>query len=171
MKIRNITISLFILSIVFILSACKKYDEGPGFSLRTKNARITGEWKLVEYNYKKVRGEYFETETFINDRMSYDNSSSTAGPSHPYARTITLNKDGSYINLIDEDGTITEITTYWSWQDGSSSKEHLILNEEAYKIIMLKNDELKLDYIRSGYENIGGLIVYTIESNYRFIKK
>ena len=31
-----------------IFSSCGKYDEGPGFSLLTKKARITGTWTLSE---------------------------------------------------------------------------------------------------------------------------
>jgi hypothetical protein len=40
-----------LLSIVFFFvlsfSSCQKYEEGPGFTLRTKKARITGEWRLT----------------------------------------------------------------------------------------------------------------------------
>ncbi len=28
------------------LSSCGKYEDGPGFSLRTKTARLTGEWEV-----------------------------------------------------------------------------------------------------------------------------
>ena len=42
-----------ILSLVFIISSCSKYEEGPAFSLLTKKARITGNWKPE----KKVTSE------------------------------------------------------------------------------------------------------------------
>tara|TARA_B100001564_G_C20566986_1_gene636485 strand:- start:602 stop:1009 length:408 start_codon:yes stop_codon:yes gene_type:complete len=40
------------LALITIISyGCSKYDDGPGFSLRTKKGRLTGEWKLVDVNY------------------------------------------------------------------------------------------------------------------------
>ncbi len=41
-----------IVAIILTLSSCGKYEEGPWFSLRTKKARLTGEWKVasVEIN-------------------------------------------------------------------------------------------------------------------------
>jgi hypothetical protein len=40
---------IFILLSVFLLSmcACNKYDEGPGFSLRTKTFRASDNWKIA----------------------------------------------------------------------------------------------------------------------------
>ena len=31
------------------ITSCGKYEEGPGMSLRTKKARLTGEWDAKEY--------------------------------------------------------------------------------------------------------------------------
>jgi hypothetical protein len=39
--------SLFtLICLTLIFSSCKKYEEGPGISLRTKKARVVGEWKM-----------------------------------------------------------------------------------------------------------------------------
>jgi hypothetical protein len=50
-----------VLFIIFILIGCKKYDEGPSFSLRTKKARITNEWKVYKVNYddKENSNDFF----------------------------------------------------------------------------------------------------------------
>lgn len=32
----------------FTLQACGKYDDGPGLSLRTKKARLVGEWEVTQ---------------------------------------------------------------------------------------------------------------------------
>jgi hypothetical protein len=38
-----------LLTLVILISyGCSKYDDGPAFSLRTKKARLTGEWELEE---------------------------------------------------------------------------------------------------------------------------
>lgn len=41
--------NLILLTLVILISyGCSKYDDGPAFSLRTKKARLTGEWELEE---------------------------------------------------------------------------------------------------------------------------
>lgn len=32
-----------------VLTSCKKYEDGPAFSLLTKKARLTGDWKIDNY--------------------------------------------------------------------------------------------------------------------------
>ena len=39
---------------IFVLGSCGKYEEGPGFSLRSKKARVTGEWTMVKYSENGV---------------------------------------------------------------------------------------------------------------------
>ena len=41
--------NLTILTLIILISyGCTKYDDGPAFSIRTKKARLTGEWELEE---------------------------------------------------------------------------------------------------------------------------
>lgn len=47
MKTTKILFSLAIAGL-FVLAACSKYEEGPKLSLRSKKARLAGDWKLVE---------------------------------------------------------------------------------------------------------------------------
>jgi hypothetical protein len=35
--------------VCLIVASCNKYEEGPSFSLRTKKARLNGEWQLESY--------------------------------------------------------------------------------------------------------------------------
>lgn len=42
-------LSVAALTVAFVLGSCGKYEEGPALSLRTKKARITGEWKAEKY--------------------------------------------------------------------------------------------------------------------------
>ena len=43
---------------VLTLESCKKYDDGPLISLRSKTARLTGDWKLVGGNAYTDSVEY-----------------------------------------------------------------------------------------------------------------
>lgn len=40
-------IFVLLIAVLFGLSACNKYDEGPAFSLRTKTFRATDNWKVA----------------------------------------------------------------------------------------------------------------------------
>ena len=47
MKVKNILIVLILIfGITFFLSSCEKYEEGPAFSLRSPEKRLTGTWGL-----------------------------------------------------------------------------------------------------------------------------
>lgn len=45
MKTNILKISIF-MAVLFIISSCSKYEEGPGLTLLTKTMRITGIWKI-----------------------------------------------------------------------------------------------------------------------------
>lgn len=50
MKKINLAIAtLLVASAGLTVSSCKKYDDGPGFSLLTKKMRLTGQWDPKEY--------------------------------------------------------------------------------------------------------------------------
>lgn len=111
-------IVLICLCLVAALSSCKKYDDGPRLSLRTKKSRIANEWQ-----YKKVTAPngVDMTSQYVDNYIEFQ-------------------KDGSYI---DTDGTYSSTGT---WQF-ASDKEDLVLTESGsgdaytYHIIRLKNKE------------------------------
>lgn len=52
-KIQNL--SFFVaLCAVIALSGCKKYEDGPGFSLSSKKSRISGDWEFKKVIYSSV---------------------------------------------------------------------------------------------------------------------
>lgn len=64
--------SLFFLSLILIvsLSSCKKYENGPSLSFRSRTARLENNWKVASYT---INGIDFTTAlTSINYTESYD---------------------------------------------------------------------------------------------------
>lgn len=64
-----------------LLASCKKYDDGPAFSFRSKKERVTNVWKInYAYDYKdsvNITSDYAgETWDFTNggDFVERDNS-------------------------------------------------------------------------------------------------
>ena len=47
-KSKKLLVLIATFVIMFNFSSCKKYPDGPAFSLRSKTARLTGTWKIVD---------------------------------------------------------------------------------------------------------------------------
>ena len=101
--------------------SCKKYEEGPAISLRTKTKRLTGEWKLDKATQDGI--------DIINSLPKLEQ---------------TFEKDGAYSML----NNATPFPGTWEFDD---KKENILLkldgssDIEKVKIIRLKNDELWFD--------------------------
>ncbi len=52
-KNRKFFIVVVAVILLFNFSSCSKYEDGPVMSLRTKKARLTGEWELQEIDGNK----------------------------------------------------------------------------------------------------------------------
>ncbi len=92
--------SFALLAVVVVLgTSCGKYEEGPGFSLMTKNARVAGVWKLEKY----VSANGTVTNAEADDNI-----------------TIEYTKDGSLI--ITEVGSSLSITGTWEF---TKDKEYI----------------------------------------------
>lgn len=118
--------SLFtLICFTLIFSSCKKYEEGPGISLRTKKARVVGEWKMEKL--------------FINDEDT---------PLTPDEKNIKwiFKKDGNYEY---QAATYNEIGT-WSFD---IKRELIFLTDTEFgystscKIRRLTNNEMWFVFI------------------------
>lgn len=107
--------------IMFGTYSCKKYEEGPMISLRTKTQRLTGDWKI--------------------DKATQDGVDIT---NQLPEMIMTFEKDGK-LNVLNN---ATDMPGTWEFD---SKKENLLLkfdgstDIEKFKIIRLKNDELWFD--------------------------
>lgn len=112
------------------ISSCGKYEEGPGFSLMSKKARVTNTWKLTKV---EVNGQ--------------DNTPSESS----YSFTVTLKDDETLSASQTIFSLPYNVTGTWAF---SSDKANLILtaNSETstYEIIRLTNKEMKLRQIDAG---------------------
>ena len=81
MTTKNIFFIILIISAS--LTSCKKYEEGPALSLRSKTARVANTWKVVSYTINGVDNTSFltsinYTETYDKDgNYSYNSSAGT----------------------------------------------------------------------------------------------
>ena len=103
--------------------SCKKYEEGPGISLMSKKARLTGTWKKDRYVYSD------NTEISANEDAE-----------------VEFKKDGTMILTSTNSFFPFSISGTWEFSD---NKERLTTKIEVFgsdetetaKIILLKNKE------------------------------
>ena len=130
------SIVLLTLAAVTILNfqSCKKYDEGPSFSLISKKGRLTGEWEVVKI-----------------DGQSY-NSYNGADPGTNYEMFWEFESDGdfkmtmsySYPGYSYSDSYKGE----WEWENDKEEIEIKIDNSNYsidFEILKLTNKELILE--------------------------
>lgn len=117
------------------ISGCKKGENDPLISLKTRKGRITGEWKLIE-------GTITETETNGGSTgssvVTYTSSTSNDGGTiGSYTETITIERDGTYEKTITQNGSTLIIKGNWYFSGKSDDidlkkKEAIVFSETEY---------------------------------------
>lgn len=122
------TLSLLCLSLSLAFLSCKKYDDGPALSLKSKKARVANTW-IIQQAYR-------DGEDVTED---YDEYTLRLDPDGN-AELAALYSFGNFSFEFETDGT-------WSF---ANNNEELVLNFEddaadaQYQILKLKSDEMWL---------------------------
>ena len=152
MKLINNRFAALLILSVFVLSACKKGENDPFLSLRSRNARITGVWKLTSQqsssSYTTTFGGSSTTDvtsySFDGTTMTETDGGST--DSYSFSQTIEIKKEGTYKLTIVEDGTTSVTEGNWWWLDSNKKKVRIAFDDDwgSFYIDALKNKELVL---------------------------
>lgn len=125
------TIKLFVAAVsiaVITISSCGKYEEGPGFSVRTKKGRLAGEWTVDKflYNGNDV------TSSFVPSGTSYKISIEKDGSwTDTYTVGSISSTDNGTWEFVEKKEMLKWVTTGSSDTDG-----------DTLTILKLKNNEL-----------------------------
>ncbi len=155
MKIHRLFSLLLISAILSTLAvSCKKGDGDPFFSISSRKARLTGEWKVVDINKKvtfrnttietKFDGNNKRVKTTVRDTI-IDGKDSTLITESTYTGYINygFKKDGTYTMLesfTDDNTTFTytlNVDGLWYFlgankESGYKNKEILALQDRTY---------------------------------------
>jgi len=110
---------LMLLAAILVLPACKKGENDPFLSLKSRKARLVGEWELKEGTQTQTSGSTTVTYTYNGSTCSYSFSGQSA--SVAYTEKITIDKDGTYEKVVNMDGDIS--TEKGAWYFGGKNKE------------------------------------------------
>lgn len=145
-----LTISaLFIMSLV-VLNSCSKYEEGPGFSLRSKKARLENTWKFDKIT-NLTTGEVKTVAEFFD----MDSGDDSLGLDFQIDIKMEFKKDGTGSMIYSMMGLAFNIPSTWVFAgdtgldvifdftqfDDSAEKETM-----KFEILRLANKELWLKY-------------------------
>jgi hypothetical protein len=142
---------LFLSAGMLVLASCGRYEEGPGFTLRSKKARLAGDWKIKEIT---VNG-------------------STTDDGYPTLPTGTelnfsFEKDGNCtleeVYVDDLGAKISDSEKYtWELKDDSLVLKDAEGYRDALRIVRLTNKEFWID-ITETYNGQTDVSMYKFES-------
>jgi len=135
---RNKSTYLFLLIVVILFNGCKRGEDDPFISFRSRKARVTGKWKMTSIKRTSIRD--YTTEIFTGNGSTYtrteQNSNGSNFSTGIYTYEITFKKDGSYTAQINRDGNIANIEGKWNFTGGvgdMKDKSQITLYETSYK--------------------------------------
>lgn len=126
--------------IALSFQACKKGENDPFLSLRSRKARLEGEWvlsKLEGTEQEFVNGSLVSTTTYSGDGTTMTVNDNGDVSNGAYTQEFTFEKKGSYSTRIVNDGMIFNSSGNWAFMGKSKSadlknKESIILSELSY---------------------------------------
>lgn len=117
-KVKNTLFLAATVITVLNFQSCSKYEDGPSFSLRTKKARVTGDWEVVRIG----------NETY---------------PQNGYSLEMTFEKDGDFEFSYSYDGGTYGYKGEWEFSGDKEDLEVTIENQvNDWEILRLTNKEL-----------------------------
>ncbi|MEI6123342.1 MAG: hypothetical protein WCQ95_06905 [Bacteroidota bacterium] len=110
--------------------SCKKGPNDPAISLKSRKARLVGEWTLSSGTITQNAGTQV-VYTFNGSTVSY-----STGGSVNYTETVTIVKDGTYKSVVLDDGDMS--TDEGQWYFMGANKDNDIKNKECVAFVITK---------------------------------
>lgn len=154
-----------LLLLVFSLSfmACRKGENDPLLSLKTRNARLTGIWELKSSEERFGFTDYFDgvliessvtrtltdglltqksvdnyTQNTVTDVFEYDKILGT------FSSDLSITKEGKFTSTLTFNNEVTENVDSWVWLNTGKKKTAILMNGITYEVDRLTDKELTL---------------------------
>lgn len=133
---KNIIKSLALAAVVLVsgasFTACKKGENDPGISLKSRKGRFVGEWKVTAGVTKNTSGAGTTTTTYTETGVTYTTGGGSS--TSTWSQTLTVEKDGTLTmveNETPQGGNTTTRTTKGRWMFAGKNKDAELKNKEA----------------------------------------
>lgn len=168
----------FLFLFVLIFSACKKGENDPFLSLKSRDARLQGTWVLKESTHTEQDNNNITSNTYSE---TYNGSLMTVVEtgyptfSVSYSSEIIINKGGSYKNITVASGDTYTTEGSWWWLTDNKKKTRLSMDDDynSYEIDRLTNKELvlKYDIVEKESNSDGSFYDHTVTVSKTYEKK
>jgi hypothetical protein len=143
---KKILLAVIVLLSIIVIPSCKKGEDDPFISLRSRDARITAKWKLVNYE-KTSSSSTGSTSSFLNGSIltetTFIPSYGSFTDSDTYSKEWEINSDGTFTSTTFRDSSISTSKSTWYWLNTTDDKTSIIIEEEGiYTIDRLTSKEL-----------------------------
>ncbi len=140
---KNILILLFAFVCLLAIPSCKKGENDPFISFRSRDARFTGKWKVV--NLELIENNNGSINTSILNGSIFTETINGTSTSYSFSANWEILADGiiKYTDIID--GELSSGTFTWHWIDDTQKKTKILIDGGAvYVVDRLTNNELVL---------------------------
>jgi len=162
MKKLVILASMFLAISSVVFTGCKKGEEDPSISLKSRDGRLKRAWKLdkIEGTEKNVVTSSFggssstATETITTSYngalLTETNVTTSGGTTDTETNSVSLTADwtfedrGVFTANSVVDGESSTSTGNWAWVDSDKNKLFLMADGDMYEVVGLSSDELIL---------------------------
>lgn len=128
------------------LSGCKKGEDDPAFSLRSRKDRFSGDWSLTRGFISLTNSTTVITTKFTATRFTTTSSLNPGQEiSGSYSRNLSVNKDGTFIDEVSKNNEYYKDQGLWLFLAGNELED-------------LKNKEAVLFKIASQFKSIGNIL-------------
>lgn len=114
-------VAMFAIALAF--TSCGKYEEGPAFSLRSKKARVAGDWKIKEYVVNGTTTPADEDDANTTITFEKDGKGEYSWPAYSYTENY-----GGYEFTID----IPAGSSTFEWEFGDKKESLKITSTETH---------------------------------------
>jgi hypothetical protein len=115
---RVILVLLIAVFAIPTFQSCKKGENDPSISLKSRKSRLVGDWTLKEGSITMTNGGSSGVITYNGSTESY-----STGGSYSYTLKATIKKDGTFESTLLEDGDLTVTEGQWYFLEGNKDKD------------------------------------------------
>ncbi len=157
--------SIFLILLLSLL-ACKKGEDDPFISFRSRDARLIGEWQLVESS-SSSNGTY--AKVFDGTFMHFYTDGELTDQ-YTYSLSYLFDKTGAFTSVEISNGSAISGSSNWAWMNNAKRKSGIVLsNGHFYYIKRLSSKELVLYCDVADYDDAD--TEYTFTETLTFKKK
>ena len=124
----QIILLLVAIAISQVFHACKKGENDPFLSLKSRKARLTGQWKPTNINITRTKGDSTWNWSLRGSTMYVKLNGSDFG-SYSYDETLNIEKDGTFNRYLNEQGY--RYTGDGIWYFAGKNKEEGMKDKEV----------------------------------------